>query len=228
VSHRLTERPKLGFVWPFVLLSLTIVLGLAVVFDVGQGAERSVMKALAFRQGATDQRLIAAAQWITWAGDVAQRSLLMVVFAAILAWRKHIRAAIVMIVTVPLAGVASSLLKEAFGRERPDVAPHLDVVTSLSYPSGHAVNAMAVLLLGALLLGEKLRGLWVAFALIGAFIVGLSRPMLGVHWPTDVLGGWLLGAAFALAGWKVASMVERPPRAVARQAEGDVSASESF
>jgi undecaprenyl-diphosphatase len=225
VNHQLTERPKLRLFWPFVLLLMTVALGLAVLFAGGHQAERSAMKALAFRQGVTDQGLITAAQWITWAGDAEQRSVVMVLFAAILAWRKHIRAALVMIVTVPLAGVTSSLFKEAFGRDRPDLVPHLDVVTSLSYPSGHAVNAMAVLLLGALLLGEKRRGLWVPLALVGAFIVGLSRPMLGVHWPTDVLGGWLLGAAFALAGWQVALVLEHPRRAVALQAEGDVSAS---
>ena len=99
-----------------------------------------------------------------------------------------------------LASIGSTLMKDAFGRPRPDVAPHLDVVTSMSYPSGHAVNAVAILLLAAALIPKRNRRAWVAGAALLALMIGLSRVMLNVHWTSDVVGGWLFGLAFALFG----------------------------
>lgn len=198
-----------GLVWPILLVLLCIALGVAVLFKLGDVQERALMGAVAFREGRTPQTLIQAAQWITWTGDAAQRSIVMVAFALWLWLRqKRPRAALVMLVTPPLAGVTSTLLKEAFSRPRPSVVEHLDLVTSFSYPSGHSVNAMAVLLLGGLLLARRHRAFWVALAIMAAIIVGASRAILGVHYPSDIIGGWLLGGAFALIGWRVATAVE--------------------
>jgi undecaprenyl-diphosphatase len=197
-----------AYIWPILLLVLAIMLGIAVTLGIGKEVDRTLLKAIAFRDGSTDGLEISVAQWITWAGDAAQRSLVMVGFACWLAWRKRRRAALVTLVAVSLAGVASSLLKEVFARPRPAVVPHLDIVTNLSYPSGHAVNAMAVFLLGALLLAKTRRSLWIMLAILAAAVVGASRMALGVHYPSDVLGGWLLGAAFALFAWRVAVMLE--------------------
>lgn len=190
--------------WPAILLALVILLGIAVTMGIAADPDRALMKALAFRTGTTPAPLIEAAQWITWTGDAAQRTVLAFALAGILVWRRLHRSALVLIVAVPLAGVASSLLKEVFARERPSIVPHLDLVTNLSYPSGHAVNAMSVLLLGALLLARRTRGVWIALALSGAAAIGLSRLVLGVHYPTDIVGGWMLGAAAALIGWRIA------------------------
>jgi membrane-associated phospholipid phosphatase len=91
-------------------------------------------------------------------------------------------------------------LKYLFDRARPDPAGHLVAVKSMAFPSGHAANAMTLGLGLALLVagGPRARRAALALALVYALLVGLSRPVLGVHWPSDVLGGWLLGAAWTL------------------------------
>lgn len=190
--------------WTVILLLLVLALGLVAGIESVEQQDKALVSLAAFREGTTQSSIITAAQWITWTGDAAQRTIVTFVLAAILAWRKRLRAALVLLVAAPLAGVTSSLLKEIFARDRPEVVPHLDLVTSLSYPSGHAVNAMTVLLLGALLLAKRHRGLWIGLAVAGALVVGTSRLLLGVHYPTDIAGGWLLGIAASLIGWRVA------------------------
>ena len=82
------------------------------------------------------------------------------------------------------------------------------MVSNLSFPSGHATNAMATYLLAALLIAQIRRSLWVALAIGVAATIGASRILLGVHWPSDVIGGWLWGAAIALIGLTVAQRME--------------------
>jgi undecaprenyl-diphosphatase len=97
-----------------------------------------------------------------------------------------------------------SVLKAAFGRARPDGRLAESVVEGLSFPSGHATMSAAIYLtLGALLASTRARRrerAWLlgAAAAIAA-LVGASRVVLGVHWATDVLGGWAFGAAWAIA-----------------------------
>jgi undecaprenyl-diphosphatase len=108
----------------------------------------------------------------------------------------------------------SYVLKESFGRQRPSVVPHLAMVASPSFPSGHAMlSAVVYLTLGTLLMRvvpkrrEKVYFLGVAMVL--TLLIGLSRIYLGVHYPTDVLAGWSAGLVWALLCWLVALYLQR-------------------
>jgi len=114
-----------------------------------------------------------------------------------------------MVAASVIGGIAlSHLLKWGFGRPRPDLVPHATVVYSQSFPSGHAMlSAVVYLTLGALLARTE-ADVRVKIYLLGAacfltLVIGISRVYLGVHWPTDVLAGWAVGASWALICWLV-------------------------
>jgi undecaprenyl-diphosphatase len=110
--------------------------------------------------------------------------------------------------------VLNWLLKAVFARSRPDIVPHLREVMSSSFPSGHALTSAAVYLtLGALLMriaeGRLAKYYCIAIAMLLTVLVGSSRVFLGVHYPTDVVAGWLIGMSWALLCWVVERTLER-------------------
>jgi len=106
-----------------------------------------------------------------------------------------------------------SILKEAFARPRPQLAPDGLMVYMESFPSGHAmVSAVVYLTLGALIARLTPRPLLKLYimtvAAILTLLVGFSRIYLGAHWPSDVLAGWAIGAAWALGGGALAQIMQ--------------------
>lgn len=103
---------------------------------------------------------------------------------------------------LPLAAVLTEALKAATARPRPDFAPWLSHASGLSFPSGHAAESAAVYLVlaayGARAAPRAAPVLYGA-ALILVVLIGLSRVVLGMHWPSDVAAGWALGGAVAFA-----------------------------
>jgi membrane-associated phospholipid phosphatase len=90
-------------------------------------------------------------------------------------------------------------LKLAVGRSRPLFDEHPVLTHSFSFPSGHAANTMAVFMSVALIAAPRqYRGIAIAAAVTASVAIGLTRPILGVHWPSDVLGGWALGLLIAM------------------------------
>ena len=108
-----------------------------------------------------------------------------------------------MVLTASISGeLLDSLLKLWIARPRPSAVPHLRTVVSASFPSGHAMeSAIIYLTLGALLMrvvqGRITKIYCMGMAIFLTFIVGVSRVFLGVHYPTDVVGGWMLGFLWA-------------------------------
>ena len=110
--------------------------------------------------------------------------------------------------------VANLLLKDMFDRPRPSIVPHLSQVSTSSFPSGHSMLSATIYLTLGAVLAESVQSrilkayfLIVATALTG--LVGVSRVFLGVHYPTDVLGGWIAGLAWALGSALVARALRR-------------------
>jgi undecaprenyl-diphosphatase len=103
----------------------------------------------------------------------------------------------------------SVLLKRVIDRDRPVLVPHLREVSTPSFPSGHAMLSAVVYLTLGILLMELVHGrlakLYCLFwALFLTFLIGISRIYLGVHYPSDVLAGWIIGLAWALGCWIIA------------------------
>lgn len=110
----------------------------------------------------------------------------------------------VLVVAATLGGMlATDALKGLYDRPRPAVVPHLAEVTNASFPSGHsAMSAVVYLTLGVLLARSVarpgLRAYLLGWAMTLTGLVGVSRVYLGVHYPTDVLGGWAVGLSWAV------------------------------
>ncbi len=134
--------------------------------------------------------------------------------AVFLAVRRQSHALALVVVSTGGGFLLAQALKMVFARPRPDLVPHLAVVASSSFPSGHSMfSAVVYLTLGALLsqlVQERtLKAYFLGVACFLTFVVGLSRVYLGVHYPTDVLAGWSAGLAWALVCWMAASYLQR-------------------
>jgi undecaprenyl-diphosphatase len=114
------------------------------------------------------------------------------------------RDAMVLFIAIEAARATVELQKLLIARPRPTEV-HLVAVQSASFPSGHAANSLITFLMIALMLGGARASVAIALAL--SLAIGLSRPMLGVHWPSDVIGGWAFGLF-----WTIAIMQWRRPR----------------
>jgi len=132
---------------------------------------------------------------------------LSVLVATIFLWvngrRRH---AAVLVGTVIAATLAGQLIKGFYDRPRPDLVAYGDYFSESSFPSGHSHIATAVWMTLAIIAASLERsrtGKVTAFVVCGLICLatGAARVYFGVHWPSDVLGGWILGCAWALAAW---------------------------
>jgi undecaprenyl-diphosphatase len=126
-----------------------------------------------------------------------------------LAYARRMRAALLLIMVFG-GRLMVELQKVIVDRDRPGVSPHLEAVSSTSFPSGHAANAMITFVAIALLLPvrQRNRAIAVGIGLALALQTGWSRVALGVHWPSDVLGGWAFATFWLMFCMRLAS--DRP------------------
>jgi undecaprenyl-diphosphatase len=130
-----------------------------------------------------------------------------VLLAAILLWRNGARTAALWAASTMLVGtLLGVLLKYGVSRARPVLDQPVSFASGFSFPSGHALNASLGCCLLVVLLWRpaKRRGRRVALVLIAvllALLTGLDRLILGVHFPSDVVAGWLVGGLVVAASW---------------------------
>ena len=146
-------------------------------------------------------------------GSTGVLTLMVITIAGFLTMTRKGHAALFVLASVIGGVLISQSMKWAYARPRPELVPHGAEVYTASFPSGHSMMAAVVYLtLGALLartLADRPVKVYVlAVAVFATILVGVSRVYLGVHWPTDVLAGWTLGAAWALICWLVMTWLQ--------------------
>lgn len=209
-SRRDAKRVDARILIVFLLISVALFLFLKFASEVAEGDtmafDRAVITGL--RDAADASRplgpdwLPLAVRDVTALGGWVVLTVLTGVVVGFLSVTRKTAIALFVVGAVAGGAVVSALLKLAFNRARPDIVPHLVDVTSTSFPSGHAMNsAIVYLTLGALLARtQQARGVRVyilAIAILLTLSVGASRVYLGVHWPSDVVAGWIVGATWA-------------------------------
>ncbi len=193
--------------------------GLALAMRAGATADVDRVVIMALRTGGDPSRPIGPA-WLQEAGrDVTalgSYAVLVFLVAALVGylWLRSDRASAVLLSACVVGGMAvSTMLKVAIDRPRPDL-PHAARVFTASFPSGHAtISSITYLTLAALVarseMDRRIRIYVVGLAIFLTMSVGFSRLYLGLHYPDDVLAGWLTGAAWALSCWMIALRLER-------------------
>lgn len=122
---------------------------------------------------------------------------------------RRVRTAFFLLAATGSGMVASSVLKLWIARPRPDLVPHGSYVYTASFPSGHSMLSAVCYLTMAAMLCSVRTSLRERIFLLGSagflvVLIGVSRVYLGVHWPTDVLAGWMMGGAWAAGAWLIA------------------------
>lgn len=144
--------------------------------------------------------LITIARFFTALGEPTVLVTAGLVIASWLLFRGRGRFAAGLVLVILVGRGLSEIEKYGIGRARPDFEPHLVMVKTPSFPSGHATSSMIFYLTLALALVPKgwRRKLAVVGALALSISIGISRVMLGVHWPSDVVGGWSFGMLWVM------------------------------
>lgn len=155
-----------------------------------------------------------AAADVTALGSITVLGLVVVLALALMLSLRRWSEALVVLVGAGGGVAISQGLKQLFGRERPDLVYRAVEAANPSFPSGHAMlSAVVFLTLGALAARfaprRRVKALALGAAVLLSLLVGASRIYLGVHWTSDVLAGWSLGAAWAMACWVAAWAWER-------------------
>jgi undecaprenyl-diphosphatase len=140
---------------------------------------------------------------ITALGGVSVLTLVTILSVLVLVGHGRRLEAVVVAICIPLAQLSSGIFKVVYERARPSFAIYGDLPASMSFPSGHSTVSTATYFILAVILASleprpAMRGLFFAVAALLSLTIGFSRIYLGVHWPTDVIAGWCLGAAWAL------------------------------
>jgi membrane-associated phospholipid phosphatase len=148
--------------------------------------------------------LVSALKTLSTIGSAVVYIPLFAAVAAWLAWRQRLpRLAAFVVVTMTGSVLLNSLVKLAVDRARPVLDDPVAHAAGMSFPSGHAQSAMVAASVLLLVFLPLLRGAWrwvaVGVAVVYVLAIGFARVTLGVHYVSDVLAGYVLGAAWVAA-----------------------------
>jgi len=218
---RRLERHELGWLIAGLTVCLLLWGFLALASEVMEGDTTALdTKILVTLRKADDPSRPIGPAWVETAlldltaiGGPTVLGLVVLSVVGFLALQGRYRTALVVLITAATGEVANAAMKNAFLRPRPTVVPHLRDVASTSFPSGHAMeSAIIYLTLGAMLMRlaeRRVTKLYcIGMAIFVTFLVGVSRVYLGVHYPTDVIGGWIFGFLWASLCWLVSQRFE--------------------
>jgi membrane-associated phospholipid phosphatase len=182
---------------PYILFAGALALLWLAMFLLGTGDEDLAILGLFY---AGDRPFLAdAARLLTLGGGWYVVTPVAAIVGVVVGLRGRPRLGLVLFVGTFIGRMLVEFQKYELGRLRPDQHPHLVNVYNLSFPSGHSANAMMVYVTMALtVVDPRRRTPWLAAAFLLAFVIGLSRLVLGVHWPSDVVGGWSFGLLWAM------------------------------
>jgi undecaprenyl-diphosphatase len=201
-----------GAAWAFAELADEVMKGDSSGFD------QAVLLAL---RSPTDPAVPLGPRWLqetmrdfTALGGMAVLTMITIAAAGYLVLTGKSRAALDVCVAIGTGILLSNLLKYGFDRPRPDLVPQGSYVYTTSFPSGHSMmSAVVYLTLGALIArvesGIRIKTYVLSVAVFLTVLIGVSRVYLGVHWPTDVLAGWVVGAAWALVWWAITLWLQK-------------------
>lgn len=215
-------RRELGATGALLIVALGAWGFLSIADEVAEGETRALDMAVlrALRVDSQPHELVGP-QWlhlaatdITALGSVAVLALLILMAFALLASLRRWTEGLLLIAGAGGGLVISQTLKRVFERERPDLVYRAVEAVNASFPSGHAMlSAVVFLTLGVLAARfadkRRVKVLAMVSAVLISLLVGISRVYLGVHWASDVLAGWCVGAAWAMTCWFAAFLVQR-------------------
>jgi membrane-associated phospholipid phosphatase len=168
----------------------------------------------------THTGFVSAMQLISDSGSALAWQIVLAVVVLWLLWRRLPRLALFVVVTAAGSSLLNTVVKTAVHRLRPILTHPVAHESGLSFPSGHAQAAVVGYAVLLLIFLPILHGVWrraaVTFAVLMVLAIGFSRIALGVHYLSDVVGGYVLGAAWvaAMAAAFNALRVERGRRTV--------------
>jgi undecaprenyl-diphosphatase len=225
--HLLWNKKQARHLAPAIAAALTLAAGLlfwllAARVNRGHTAQwdEQILRAL---RRADDQAVLVGPRWLQEAGlDVTALGsplvlgICIITSVGFLYFEGQRRVAILTMLTTGGGALLSLALKELFTRPRPDVVPHLREVVNSSFPSGHSMGAAVVYLtLGTMFMksfrSRRAKIFCLTLAVLLTVAVGVSRVYLGVHYPSDVLGGWVAGISWSLGCWALGELVPSRP-----------------